>query len=366
MGPATAVESPGNVSSEAVVAAVSPAVPVICPPPSAVAPPVEEVRGFSALVQAASPGVVNIYTTSQGATEAGRRLFNPFEDFDAYGVPAERLTQSLGTGFVISIDGYIVTNHHVIEGASRIKVRLFDERESVAEIIGTDPNTDIALIKIPMMPDLHPIALGDSGELQVGEWVVAIGNPFGLTHTVTAGIVSARGRTNVPLGGKISYMDFIQTDASINPGNSGGPLLNLRGEAIGISAAINAQGRGIGFAIPINMVRDILPQLMSSGRVVRSFIGIWPKPLPPEVAEAMGVPLGMGAMVDRVIPGGPAHQAGLRADDIVLRFDGHPIEQAKDLRWLAQTVGVGRTVSIEVLRNGEELRFTVVTEEMPE
>ena len=321
--------------------------------------------GFASLVKQASPAVVNIYTTKVGATQSGRQRQGLYNDFDRFGVPRDRALQSLGTGFVISIEGHILTNHHVIDGASRIKVRFFDEREAQAEVVGVDPNTDIALLKVPTIPGMTPLALGDTEALEVGDWVLAIGNPLGLTHTVTAGIVSARGRTDIPLNGKISYMDFIQTDASINPGNSGGPLLNTRGEAIGINTAI-AQGQGIGFAIPINMVKDILPQLMGAGRVQRSMVGLRTTVLSPARAKELGLDDVQGAWVDRVIPGGPAHQAGVEAGDLVVSFDGQAIDSPKTLRWLTQTAGVGRSVQLEVLRGKERLTLSLITVEMPE
>jgi len=319
------------------------------------------------LVDRLQPGVVNIYTTNLGATASGRQQFRPFDDFDQHGVPPSILSQALGTGFLIDEEGYILTNNHVIESASRIKVRLYDDQESTAEIVGTDPRTDIALIRMTDPPkNLQPLALGDASDLRVGDWVVAIGNPLGLAHTVTAGIVSARGRSNIPLGGRIGYMDFIQTDASINPGNSGGPLLNLAGEVVGINTAISRHGQGIGFAIPIDMARDILPQLITSGRVVRSFIGLQPKDVPLDVAERYGLDVGKGALVDRIVRGGPAHQAGIREDDIVLEFDGQEVDSTHDLRWLAQTAGVGRTVKLEILRDGERMTLEILTEELPD
>jgi len=342
----------------------------LAPTPTPVAPQMLTVDGrptsFADLVEKVRPSVVNIYTSALGVTQQGRQQFNPFDDFDLYGVPPDRVTQALGTGFVISLDGYILTNNHVIDRASRIKVRFFDEREATAELVGSDPNTDIALIKIEPIKDLVALPLSDSSHLRVGDWVVAIGNPLGLTNTVTAGIVSARGRTNVPLGGKISYMDFIQTDASINPGNSGGPLINLRGEVVGINTAISREGQGIGFAIPSNMAKDILPQLMTSGHVVRSYIGLWPKALLPEVAAELGLESGKGAVVDRVIPGGPAHVGGIQNGDIVLSFDGQEIDSEKTLRWLAQTAGVGRVIAVEVLRDGKREVMSLVTDEVPQ
>jgi len=317
------------------------------------------------LVDEVRPSVVNIYTTNAGVNARGRQKYRPFDDFDQYGLPPDRLLESLGSGFLISDDGYILTNNHVIEGASFIKVRLYDEREFQADIIGTDPKTDLALIKIEAAANLKALPLGDSTQLRVGDWVVAIGNPLGLSSTVTAGIVSARGRRDVPLGGEITYMDFIQTDASINPGNSGGPLIDVQGRVIGINTAISRQGQGIGFAIPINMAKDILHQLQTTGRVVRSWIGAYIDEVPADVAKRNKITPGSGAMIDRVVIGGPAHQAGLKSGDVVTRFGTHDIKKSHDLRWLASTIGVGETVEIQVLRDGTTMTFKMTTKEQP-
>jgi serine protease Do len=330
-------------------------------PPSAA--PGDRPASFADLVERVRPAVVNIYMTNAGVTRKGRQQYKPYgDDQDKYGLPDDRLLESLGSGFIISSDGYILTNNHVSEGASFIKVRLFDGREFEARPIGADPKTDISLIKIDAPPDLPVLALGDSEVIRVGDWVVAIGNPLGLASTVTAGIISARGRKDVPLGGEISFMDFIQTDASINPGNSGGPLIDMNGDVIGINTAVSRQGQGIGFAIPINMAKDILDQLKTTGRVVRSWVGVYIDELPRDRALAYGLAPG-AAVIDRVSIGGPAHQAGLKSGDVVLKFNGKEVKKHDELRWMVSTTGAGVEVSIDILRDGQPMTFQLTTEE---
>ncbi|MEO1272293.1 MAG: trypsin-like peptidase domain-containing protein, partial [Myxococcota bacterium] len=252
---------------------------------------------FQALVKRANPGVVNIYTRVAMDSRDQLNQYMPF-------MPRQREGQSLGTGFIVDAEGLVLTNHHVIQNASQIRVRLWDDREYDAEVVGTDPKTDIALLKVNEAPKLQALPLGDSEALAVGDWVVAIGNALGLTSTVTAGIVSAKGRrrSEVPLGGgEMTYVDFIQTDASINPGNSGGPLLNMRGEVVGINTAISREGQGIGFAIPIGMARAILPQLKSNGKVSRSWLGIYVSKVTAEVAKKAGLDTVRGAQVRRIV-----------------------------------------------------------------
>ncbi|MEN6615653.1 MAG: trypsin-like peptidase domain-containing protein, partial [Syntrophorhabdus sp.] len=273
---------------------------------------------FAGLVNQAKPSIVNISTTAvikgpgaQGGPFVGPN--NPFKDFfgddffDKFfgnGPRREYKQRSLGSGFIIDKEGYILTNNHVVEKASVIKVKLSDEKEYDAKIIGRDPKTDIALIKIDVKQALPVAMMGDSEGLQVGDWVVAIGNPFGLEHTVTAGIVSAKGR----IIGAGPYDEFIQTDASINPGNSGGPLLNLRGEVVGINTAIVSGGQGIGFAIPINVARDMMAQLKSKGKVARGWLGVVIQRMTPEIAKTFGMPESEGALVADVMEGSPAEK----------------------------------------------------------
>jgi len=314
---------------------------------------------FADLAERASPAVVNIQTSktvtrqSPGVPRQWEEFFGlPFEEF--FG-PQQRSIPSLGTGFVISEDGYIVTNNHVVENVDTIKVAFNDGRELPAEIVGRDPKTDLALIRVKNDAKLVALPLGDSATVRPGDWVVAIGNPFGLEHTVTAGIVSAKGR-NIGQG---PYDDFIQTDAAINPGNSGGPLLNLSGEVIGINTAINPRANTIGFAVPVNMAKEILPQLRASGHVTRGWLGVLIQKITPELAESFGLERDEGALVSRVDPTGPAAKAGIERGDVIVQFDGTDIESMEDLpRKVASTV-VGKKVGVVVLREGKRRTLQV-------
>jgi serine protease Do len=273
----------------------------------------------------------------------------------------QALAQGLGTGFVVDAkNGIILTNNHVIENAQEIEVQLSDQRRFPGKVVGTDSRTDIAVVRIDAK-GLHPLPLGDSDTIEVGDWVVAIGNPFGLSHTVSAGIISAKGRTrdDVPLDPSGMY-DFLQTDASINPGNSGGPLLNLKGEVVGMNSAIRGGGaQGIGFAIPMNMIKQLLPMLLRDGHVTRSALGVNIRDvheLGPEEREAVGLAEGQamsGAVIYGVSPGGPADRAGLEAGDIIVGFDGTAIDRSAQLQWLASTAGVGHSVTLRVQRSGK-------------
>ncbi len=309
------------------------------------------------LAEDVSPAVVNIIVNYGGDSLTG--LFGADEFSDA------RLGQ--GTGFIIHPSGYFLTNNHVVEGAQAIRVRLLDNRELEAEIIGVDPRTDVALMRIineakgkfPVVP------LGNSDSVRVGENVVAIGNPLGLSHTVTSGIVSALGRRNLAPSGKDLYSDFIQTDASINPGNSGGPLISLDGQVIGINTAVNRQGQGIGFAIPINIVKTLVPQLQRNGYIIRTWLGIRIQEVTPNLAKSFGLKTSGGALVTEVIDGSPAEDAGLLSGDVILTFDGKRIRTSDQLPWLASTAGTGRSVPIELVRGGKELTYDVELEELP-
>jgi len=307
-------------------------------------PPAGDVAlpNFTALFKTLSPTVVNVFTS------------RPSDDF----MPrwrsrneAPRGATSLGTGFVVDPAGLVLTNHHVIEDATEVRVRMLDGAEYEARIVGDDAATDVAVLQLEAIKGPLPAArLGDSDALQVGEWVLAIGNPFGLGHTLTKGIVSAKGRNElqVPLGhapgSKMRYASFIQTDAAINPGNSGGPLFNLRGEVIGINTAIRADANNIGFAIPISMVKRILPELRIRGRVERAWLGV-----------GLGRATSMDDKEVRVAfvqKGSPADMAGLRAGDVIIEFDGHPVSDVSEFRWLVATSGVGREVEVAYTREG--------------
>jgi serine protease Do len=262
---------------------------------------------------------------------------------------------SLGSGFIIDKDGFVVTNNHVIEDADQIKVKLKDEREFDAKIVGRDANTDIALLKIASGQDLPAVKLGDSDELKVGQWVVAIGSPFGLEHTVTAGIVSAKGRVI----GSGPYDDFIQTDASINPGNSGGPLLNLNGEVVGINTAIVATGQGIGFAIPVNLAKGIIVALKSEGEVTRGWLGVAIQDLSGEMAEYYQIESKEGVFVANVFEGDPADKAGIKPKDIILEVNGQKVKTSRQLTSMIAAIPVGETARIKILRDGNKKTVNV-------
>ena len=325
-------------------------------------------ESFSELAETVSPAVVNISTvkTIKGGGPVFRHFYqnpwgdqDPFKDFfeKFFGDEQQRefKQRSLGSGFIIDKDGYIVTNNHVIADADEIKVKLNSGKEYDAKIIGRDPSTDIALIKIKADSNYSVVNLGDSDALKVGEWVVAIGSPFGLEHTVTAGIVSAKGRVI----GSGPYDDFIQTDASINPGNSGGPLINMKGNVVGINTAIIASGQGIGFAVPVNMAKGVIKQLKEEGEVTRGWLGVGIQDINDEMAEYYGVKGKKGVMVSEVFPGDPADKAGIRTKDIILEVNGEKIETSRELTRIIAGFHVGEVVKISVLRDGKEKTFTV-------
>ena len=326
-------------------------------------------ENFSALAKKLSPAVVNIRTEKNGKKNS--RVFryfhqNPFGEDDPFrefhdkffgGRPNRDYKQrSLGSGFIIDKEGYIVTNNHVVEGADKIKVILTNSKEYDAKIIGRDPNTDLALIKIKADTARPVVELGDSDKLQIGEWVIAIGSPFGLEHTVTQGIISAKDRVI----GSGPYDDFLQTDASINPGNSGGPLIDMNAKVIGINTAIIAGGGGgIGFAIPINLARGIIEQLRTKGEVSRGWLGVAIQDISKEMGEYYGLKDRKGALVAEVFDGDPAAKAGIQLHDLILEVDGQKIESSRDLTRVIAESGVGNSVAIKVLRNGKQETFKV-------
>lgn len=314
---------------------------------------------FSELVKQASPSVVNISVEKVVRGRGGAPLpFGPddplrdfFERFFGNQMPKDFKQRGLGTGFIINKEGFILTNNHVVENADEIKVRLADEKEFSAKIIGRDPKTDLALIRIEAKQPLKPLPLGDSDELGVGDWVVAIGNPFGLGNTVTAGIVSAKYRQL----GAGAYDNFIQTDASINPGNSGGPLLNTAGEVIGINTAIFSRSGGsvgIGFAIPINMAKDLLPQL-KKGKVVRGWLGVMIQKITADLKDKLDLKDEKGVLVADVTKDGPADKAGIKRGDVIVSFDGKEIKEMKDLPFIVASTPVAKKVMVEVIRKGK-------------
>jgi len=323
---------------------------------------------FSALAEQVGPAVVNIQVEKTAGETGMRPQFrgNPFGDerfkefFGGQQQP-ERKQGGLGTGFIIDKTGLIITNNHVVEDADTIKVKLKDEREFDAKVVGRDPQTDLALIKVDAKGELPVARLGRSAELKVGEWVLAVGSPFGLEQTVTAGIVSAKGRAI----GSGPYDDFIQTDASINPGNSGGPLVNLNGEVVGINTAIIAQGQGIGFAIPIDMATKIVVQLKDNGEVTRGWLGVNIQDLKGELADYYGAKGGEGVLVTEVVPGNPAEKAGIKAKDIITAVDGEKVRTSRELTAKAATLPVGETTKITVVRDGKERTVDVKVAKRP-
>ncbi len=335
------------------------------------APAHEEVvafpKSFAGLVKVVSPAVVNISTeaTIKVPGEPFRHFFGPWGNFlRKYfeGIPDQELKQrSLGSGIIVDKDGYIVTNNHVIAEAQKIKVTLADGRSFKGTVAGADPKTDLALIKIdPLFSNLPVLAFGDSDAMQPGDWVLAIGNPFGLAHTVTQGIISATGRVL----GSGPYDNFLQTDAPINPGNSGGPLVDLKGEVIGINSAIIPSGQGIGFAIPGNTAKTVIAQLKAKGKVIRGWIGVSIETVTPEMAKAFGLKKPEGALVADVENGGPADRAGIKRGDIIISFNGKEIKKMSDLPWIVAGTPVGQTVNATIIRKGREMGVKIKVEEM--
>jgi serine protease Do len=275
--------------------------------------------------------------------------------------------QGLGTGFVYDASGYLLTNHHVIAKANEVTVSFYDGHSVNGTVVGSDKHTDIAVVKVEEK-NLPSLPLGDSDSIEVGDWVIAIGNPFGLSHTVSAGIASAKGRTRDDVRGldPSGYFNFIQTDASINPGNSGGPLLNLKGEVIGINAAVRANANGIGFAIPINMVKQLLPMLLRDGKIRRSAIGVEVLGLNSIESQRLKRPDTKGAWVQNVRAGSPADRAGISADDVIIAFNGKSIADPDELRWLASIAGVGSVANVTVARMDRVFDVRVTLGELPE
>jgi serine protease Do len=336
---------------------------------------IQALPDFVGLAKKSGPSVVNVSTTQVSKTAQGGP--SPFggqdpmsqfwERFFGGQLPrnAPQRRTGVGSGFIIDRDGTIVTNYHVVDNAQKVTVTLSDGKSYDAKVIGRDQKTDIAVIKIEAGRDLPAVTLGDSDRLEVGEWVMAIGNPFGLDHTVTSGIVSAKGRQI----GAGPYDNFIQTDASINPGNSGGPLINLRGEVVGINTAIFSQSGGnigIGFAIPTNSVKELLPQLKDKGRVVRGFIGTTVQKITPEIAESMSLKQARGALVAEVMKGGPAERAGLNTGDIIVEFDRKEVKDSNELPVLVARVAPGATVQVKIRRDGKEIVLPLTVGEMKE
>ncbi len=344
------------------------------PAPSTATPGTPEglQSAFTQVARHVRPAVVNIGTVTLAK---GRRPPTPnpfsedplFKDFfeqffgSGQGPRGEFKQPSLGSG-VIFKQGYVLTNFHVIKGADEITVRLSSKKEYRGRVVGTDPKTDLAVVRFQPDSELTLATLGNSDALKVGEWAIAIGSPFGLDQTGTGGVISATGRSDV---GIATYENFIQTDASINPGNSGGPLVNLKGEVIGINTAIVATGQGIGFAIPINLVKKVVDQLLDRGKVVRGWLGVAVQPLTPELAQSLGARGTAGAVVASTYPGSPAADAGLRQEDLILSFDRIPVEDYRHLQRLVADSEVGKSVTLGLLRKKQPLDVAVKIAEMP-
>lgn len=320
---------------------------------------------FTALAEKCTPSVVNVKITKVEKTGLGEMQipWGPFRDFfnnpqfpQFPQFPHDRTVQGAGSGVIISKDGYILTNNHVVDGAKELTVTLSDKREFKAQIVGRDPKTDIAIIKIDTGENLPAAAIGDSDQIKVGDYVMAIGNPFGLSSTVTLGIVSAKGRVI----GAGPYDDFIQTDASINPGNSGGPLIDMNGEVIGINTAIVPNGQGIGFAIPVNTAKPLIPELEAYGEVTRGWLGVSIQSITPDLSNALKLEESKGALVAEVVPRGPAEKAGIKAGDVIVSFDGKPVHDSHDLPAMVAATKIGSEVPVGVMRNGKSVRLSAV------
>ncbi len=330
------------------------------------------VAGFAPVVRSAMPAVVNISSSKIVRNPQGGQIPPFFDDpffrrffGEGSNIPRERREQSLGSGVIVSPYGYILTNSHVVQGASDVKVSLSDNRELKARIIGTDPKTDIAVVQVDTR-SLPTITLGDSAQVQVGDFALAIGNPFGIGQAVTMGIVSAVGRGNL---GIEDYEDFIQTDAAINPGNSGGALINVRGELIGINTAIITRGspgnQGVGFAVPINMARQVMEQLEKTGKVTRGYLGVMIQPITPAIAKAFGLTDSRGALVGSVKPGSPADNAGITKGDVILELNGTTVTDSRGLQLKISQTPPATTVHMKILRNGSSRDVSVRLGELP-
>ena len=332
---------------------------------------------FADIAKKFSTAVVNISTQKIFKGDKGKGRFfgpgprpgpqDPFRDFFEKffpDMPRNRTQRSLGTGFIINAKGLIITNDHVVKNADKIKVKMAGKggKEYTAKVKGRDPQTDLALLQIDSKETFPFLVLGNSDAIQVGDWVVAIGNPFGLGHTVTQGIISAKGR----IIGATRYDNFLQTDAAINPGNSGGPLLNLKGEVVGINTAIVATGQGIGFAIPSNLAQNIIQQLQEKGKVVRGMLGVQVQTVTPEMAKAFGLSEPKGALVAEVHPDTPAQKAGLKREDIIIEFNGQPIKEMNELPRLVAATAPGTKITLKVLRDGKEKTIPITVTELKE
>jgi Do/DeqQ family serine protease len=330
---------------------------------------------FVSVAERVRPAVVNVGTVQVARGRRGPVVPGPTDDpffkefFDQFfgrrgpGPPEEYRQSGLGSGVIIDKRGYVLTNYHVVKGADSVTVLLASKQELRGRVVGTDPKTDLAIIRLDSTSEFPVAILGNSDALRVGEWAIAIGNPFGLDQTVTVGVVSAVGRADV---GIATYENFIQTDASINPGNSGGPLLNLRGEIIGINTAIVAAAQGIGFAIPANMAKRVTSQLIDRGKVLRGWLGISVQPLTAELAQSLGLKDSHGAVVSRVYPDGPAAAAGIAQNDVVVGFDGTAVDDYHQLQRLSADAEVGKQIAVDIVHRGEKKTVKMKIAEAPD
>ena len=337
-------------------------------------PPPSSYPDFASLAARVTPAVVAVYTEDVVKPQDMRRYHqdvDPFEFFFGPGFPRPdmrpRKRTGAGSGFLIDADGLIVTNNHVVEGAEKINVRLTDGTEMRAKIVGRDPATDVALIKLEGKGPFQFLPLGDSDAVRVGEWVMAVGNPLAMEHTVTVGVVSAKGRRIgiSPDPNASSFEDFIQTDAAINLGNSGGPLVNVRGEVVGMNTAINAGGQNLGFAIPVNTIKMVVPQLKEKGKVVRGYIGVQITDVDQKAQESFKLTSREGALVQSVTSGGPADKAGLKAGDVIVGVGGTPVKDTRTLIYRVSAMPPGQKVELDVIREGKRLSQTVILGERP-
>lgn len=325
--------------------------------------------GLADIVDRVSPAVVNIEAMVKTDSGYIDPFFNDpfFREFfgDRFKVrPRSSYQTSLGTGCIISADGYVLTNQHVVHNAEKIEVQVSNVSKPIpASIVGQDYELDLAVLKLQSDKKFSTLKMGDSDSMRVGEWVIAIGNPYGLDHTVTVGVVSAKGRP-ITIEDR-QYKNLIQTDAAINPGNSGGPLLSLNGEIIGINTAVSAQAQGIGFAIPINTAKQVMDQLISKGKVIRPYMGLNLREVTPELAQYLGLPVSKGVLVDRVMPDTPAERAGLQQGDIIIKMDGKEISNYSELKEILDRKKVGQELKLEVLRNNQRLPISMVLAEKP-
>ena len=331
--------------------------------------------GFVDVAQHVRPAVVHLGTIQKAKSRRGpnvpqgnddpffRDFFNQFFGSEGPDSRSEFRRPGLGSGVIIDKRGLVLTNFHVVKGADEILIRLSDKREYRGQILGTDPKTDLAVVKFQPDHEITVASLGNSDALRVGEWAIAIGNPFGLDQTVTVGVISATGRSDV---GIATYENFIQTDASINPGNSGGPLVNLKGQVIGVNTAIVAAGQGIGFAIPINMVKRVVDQLVDKGKVVRGWLGVALQPLSPDLAQSLGLAGTNGAVVGSTITGSPAAQAGLQQGDVIVTYDSTPVDDYRHVQRLVAETRVGKSVTLQIVRKKQKVDLAVTIAEVPD